>query len=109
MEHMFVTGVHAVLALALIAGVLFSSTRIQHMAILSTLLIVLFSIRMNGGASSESIPTLSDLGIALFLREDTPSLTNATFEEILVSSLTFLHILRIAFLSVFPVKKFFEA
>ena len=100
---------HAVLTAALIAGVLFSSTRIQHMAILSTLLILLFGIRMNQGCCAttfEGQPTLTQLGKALYLQHDNPSLSDKTFEEILVSNLTFLQLLRVAALSFFPVKYF---
>jgi hypothetical protein len=102
---------HAFLTAALVAGVLFSATRTQHIAILSTLLILLFGIRMNGGCCAtffEGKPTLSAMGKAFYLREEVPTLTDATFEEILVSNLTFLHIMRIAALSLFPMKEFFE-
>jgi len=107
-----ITILHAVLTAALIAGVLFSSTRIQHIAILSTLLILLFGIRINRGCcatSFEGTPTLTQLGKALYLQHDDPSLSDKTFEEILVSNLAFLQILRVAVLSILPVKEFFES
>jgi hypothetical protein len=106
------TALHAALTAALVAGVLFSSTRIQHIAILSTLLILLFCIRFNRGCwltFLEGRPTLSQLGKAMYLQQDEPSLSDRTFEEILVSNLTFLQILRVAALSAFPVKEFFES
>jgi hypothetical protein len=107
-----ITALHAALTAVLVAGVLFSSTRIQHVAILSTLLILLFGIRMNRGCCAtffEGRPTLSQLGKAMYLQEDEPSVSDRTFEEILVSNLTFLQILRVAALSAFPVKEFFES
>jgi hypothetical protein len=111
MEGRLVTVLHAALTAALVAGVLFSSTRIQHVAILSTLLILLFGIRINRGCcatSFEEPPTLSQMGKALYLQHGDPSLSDETFEEILVSNLTFLQLLRIAALSTLPIKDLFE-
>ena len=103
-----ITVLHAALTAVLVAGVLFSSTRIQHMAILSTLLILLFGIRMNGGCCVthfEGRPTLTQLEKAMYLQHDEPSLSDKTFEEILVCNLAWLHIVRVL---AFPVKELFE-
>lgn len=103
-----ITVLHAALTAVLVAGVLFSSTRIQHIAILSTLLILLFGIRLNGGCCVthfEGQPALTQLEKAMYLQHDEPSLTDKTFEEILVCNLAWLHIVRVLG---FPLKDFFE-
>ena len=94
------TAFHAFLTLALVLGVLFSDTRIQHIAILSTLLILLFGIRYNKGCCLTSFEqnsdklTLTEVGQAFYLRDDV--VEDRVFEEILVANLTLLHLIRIA-------------
>lgn len=98
------TAFHAFLTLALVLGVLFSDTRIQHIAILSTLLILLFGIRYNKGCCLTSFEqnsdklTLTEVGQAFYLRDDV--VEDRVFEEILVANLTLLHLIRIAAYSV---------
>jgi len=107
------TAVHALLTAALIIGVLFSNTRTQHITILITLVVILFGIRHNKGCfltPYEIIsgkPTLSELGKAFYIQDPHHGVSDATFEEILVSNLTFLLVLRIAVYSIFPINHVF--
>jgi len=105
-----ITACHALLALALVVGVLFSNTKTQHIAILITLVVLLFGIRYNDGCcvtpleGNDKNPTLSAMGKAFYLRdaEDAASVRDAVFEELVVANLTFLHLLRIAASSILP-------
>jgi hypothetical protein len=105
------TAVHGLLTLALVVGVLFSNTRTQHIALLITLVCILFGIRYNKGCfltwveEVEEKPTLSELGKAFYLRDC--DVDTAVFEEILVANLTFLLLLRIAAYSVLPLNNLF--
>ena len=107
-----VTTTHAILALAVIVGVLFSSTYTQHITILITLLVILFGIRFYKGCFMTqwevgNKPTLTQIGKALYIHNPADEPSDAVFEEILVSSLVFLHLVRVAASSVLPLKDIF--
>jgi len=106
------TVVHAALTLAVVIGVLFSSTRTQHITILITLLVILFGIRLHKGCflthwEVGNKPTLSQVGKAFYIRDPAAEPSDAVFEEILVANLVFLHLIRIAAHSVLPLKELF--
>ena len=110
-----VTIAHVLLTAALTIGVLFSNTKTQHIAILIALLIILFGVRYNKGCfltpceGGPETPTLSELGKAFYLQDPHHGVSDAAFEEILVANLTFLHIVRIAVSSVFPINDVFQS
>ena len=106
---MFYTIVHALLTLVLVQGVLFSNTMIQMVAVLSCLLILLFMIRQFDGCfltSFEGEPALSDIGIVLSLGKE-QTIQKRQFEEILVSNLLQIHLIKMISLSILPIKILF--
>ena len=92
------TIMHALLSVCMVIGVLFSRTTISMVAVLATLLLLLCMIRYFGGCllteyeRVDNKPSLSDMGLALSLKEDT-AVSRRHFEEIVVVNLLIIHLI----------------
>ena len=106
------TILHAVLTIVMVLGVVFSKTVFAQCTILFTLLVILFLIRYNDGCfvtkweKFESKPTLTDMGRAYSLKEDT-KISERHYEEIVVSNLLLIHIIKMIAASILPLEMLF--
>ena len=101
------TILHAVLTIVMVLGVVFSKTVFAQFTILSALLVILFLIRYNDGCfvtkweKFASKPTLTDMGRAYSLKEDT-KISERHYEEIVVSNLLLIHLIKMIGHSILP-------
>jgi len=107
------TGLHGFLTLSLVIGVLFSKSIVQMVSIVSCLLIILCMIRLNDGCfltqyeKGDEKVTLTDMGLAFSIK-DTTKVMPKHFEEIVVSNLLLIQLIRMLSLSILPIEMMFE-
>jgi hypothetical protein len=108
-----VTILHGILCVVMVVGVIYSRTRIAQGAVLATLLLIFFGIRMFRGCAMDSWeicddkPILADMGMALTI-QDYKHTDIYTYEQIAVGNLVIIHLIQIFVQSVVPVERFFE-
>lgn len=106
------TVLHGFLTVSLVIGVLFSKSTIQMVSIVSCLLIILFMIRQNEGCfltqyeMAPEKPTLTDMGLAFSLK-DSAKVVPKHFEEIVVSNLLLIQLIRMISSSILPIEMLF--
>ena len=109
----FCTIMHGVLSLVLVLGVLFSTTNIQMVSILSCLILILLGIRLFDGCwvtQYEVAPdkmTLTDFGKAFSLHNSPDAISNRKYEEIIVANLLFIQMIKMFSLSILPLNMIF--
>ena len=107
-----ITVIHAGLCVVMVVGVVFARTRIALGAVLATLLLLFFGIRIFRGCVMDNWercgekPTLADLGIALTIED--PAVDTYVFEQAVVGNLLLVQIIKIFVQSILPVERFFE-
>lgn len=106
------TSMHAFLSICMVVGVLFSKTTFSMVAVLATLLMLLCAIRYFGCCimteyeRKDNKPTLTDIGLAISLKDDT-AVSGQHFEEIVVANLLIIHLIGMFCRLVLPLEMLF--
>jgi len=106
------TLLHGVLCILMVVGVVFSRSRIAEGAVLGTLILLFFGIRMFRGCAmdtweaSANKPILADMGMAITLK-DYAIADKYIYEQIVVGNLLMVHLIKIFVKSIFPLDSLF--
>ena len=110
----FVTTWHALLCAVMVLGVLYSKTPIAQGAVLATLIILFFGVRIFSACAMDEYerkvgqdkPILTEMGRAMSLKEPS-SVANIEFEQIVIANLILVQIIKIYANSIFPFERLF--
>jgi hypothetical protein len=110
----FITTWHALLCAVMVVGVLYSKTPIAQGAVLATLIILFFGVRMFDACAMDEYerkpgqdkPILTEMGRAMSLKEPS-SVSNIDFEQIVIANLILVQIIKIYANSIFPFERLF--
>jgi len=107
-----ITIAHAALSIAMVYGVLFTRTPISQAAVLATLALIFFGIRIYNGCLMDRFelcnnkPILAEIGRALITRSDSQQ-SIYQYEETVVGNLLVIHLIKIFALSIYPMETLF--
>lgn len=109
-----VTTWHALLCAVMVVGVLYSKTPIAQGAVLATLIVLFFGVRVFDACAMDEYerkpgqdkPILTEMGRAMSLKEPS-SVSNIDFEQIVIANLILVQMIKIYANSIFPFKRLF--